>query len=183
MVRVGLCTYGFYPAPHLASVINLRPVLEVKARITHLKSIKAGTGVSYGHQFIAPHPMKIATVGIGYADGVPRILSNQLEVAVKGQRIKQIGAITMDQLMLDVSSLDNVQEGDVVTLLGQAGEHVLSADHWAQMANTISWEILCGFKHRLPRIQLDLQPKGSPEKPLKDTRNGSAKLKCSTNEK
>ncbi|MEO1445439.1 MAG: alanine racemase [Cyanobacteria bacterium J06635_11] len=155
MVRIGLATYGLYPAPHLksAAVADLRPVLEVKARITHLKNINPGDGVSYGHRFVASDPMKIAVVGIGYADGIPRILSNRLQVVVNGQRVCQIGAITMDQLMLDVSGLKQVQEGDIVTLLGRAGEHVLSADRWAEMAGTISWEILCGFKHRLPRIE------------------------------
>lgn len=153
MVRVGLGTYGLYPAPHLKSAIALKPVLEVKARITHLKNISAGDGVSYGHQFVADKEMQIAIVGIGYADGLPRVLSNQLEVVVNNQCVRQIGAITMDQLMLDVSALADVKEGDVVTLLGQVGEHTLSADQWAQQAGTISWEILCSFKHRLPRIQ------------------------------
>lgn len=153
MVRVGLGTYGLYPSVHLKSATDLKPVLEVKARITHLKRIKPGDGVSYGHKFVADRDMRIAIVGIGYADGLPRVLSNQLEVIVQGTRVRQIGAITMDQLMLDVSHLKGVQEGDVVTLLGQVGEHTLSADQWAKMAGTISWEILCGFKHRLPRIQ------------------------------
>lgn len=162
MVRVGLATYGLYPAPHLRAVADLRPVLEVKARITHLKTIEAGAGVSYGHQFVASQSMKIATVGIGYADGVPRRLSNQLQVVVNDQRVPQIGAITMDQLMLDVSELDNPQEGDVVTLLGQAGRHTLSADEWAEIVGTISWEILCGFKHRLPRIEVEPSRYWSP---------------------
>ena len=153
LVRVGLATYGLYPAPHLRSAVDLQPVLEVKARITHLKTIPAGTGVSYSHQFIAPETMKIAVLGIGYADGIPRILSNRLEGVLHGQRVRQIGAITMDQMMIDVSAVEAVQEGDVVTLLGQAGAHRLSADDWAEMANTISWEVLCGFKHRLPRIE------------------------------
>ena len=174
MVRVGLATYGLYPAPHLrpetgsdaslnsknsvdgaiAAPSPLRPVLEVKARITHIKDISPGDGVSYSHKFVAPRPMKIAIVGIGYADGVPRLLSNQLEVVVRGQRVKQIGAITMDQLMLDVSSVPGIQENDVVTLLGTSQDAVLSADRWAELTGTISWEILCGFKHRLPRITL-----------------------------
>ena len=164
MVRVGLATYGLYPAPHLRAAVNLQPVLEVKARITHLKTIPAGTGVSYGHQFIAPETMKVAVLGIGYADGIPRVLSNRLEGVLHGQRVQQIGAITMDQMMIDVSTAKAVQEGDVVTLLGQVGGHRLSADDWAEMANTISWEVLCGFKHRLPRIETapiatSLQPK------------------------
>ena len=153
MVRVGLATYGLYPAPHLTSKIDLRPVLEVKARITHIKHLEPGTGVSYGHRFVAERPMKIAIVGIGYADGVPRILSNQVEFAIADRLVPQIGAITMDQLMLDVSQLADVQIGDVVTLLGQSGDHSLSADRWAALAQTISWEILCSFKHRLPRVK------------------------------
>lgn len=167
MVRVGLATYGLYPAPHLKSAADLRPVLAVKARITHLKNIAPGTGVSYSHQFVAQQPMQIAIVGIGYADGVPRILSNQMQAVVSGQPVRQIGAITMDQLMLDVSTLETVQVGDVVTLLGQTGNHILSADHWAEMANTISWEILCGFKHRLPRITTALPTAADHRAPSK----------------
>ena len=170
MVRVGLATYGLYPAPHLQGTATLRPVLEVKARITHLKNIEPGDGVSYNHKFVAKQSMKIAIVGIGYADGVPRKLSNQLEVVVNGQLVRQIGAITMDQLMLDVSTLDAVQEGDIVTLLGESGGHRLSAEHWADLTETISWEILCGFKHRMPRIEvsdsIDCFPQ-AVEKPAK----------------
>lgn len=152
MVRVGLALYGLYPAPHLRSTLPLRPVMQVKARITHLKEIQPGTGVSYGHTFVAQQPMRIAVVGIGYADGVPRSLSNQMSVLVNGNKVSQIGNITMDQLMIDVTDVPNLQEGSVVTLLGQDGDHTLTADHWATLAGTISWEILCSFKHRLPRI-------------------------------
>ncbi|RZM77980.1 alanine racemase [Leptolyngbya iicbica] len=152
MVRAGLALYGLYPAAHLSSKLALRPVLQVKARITHIKEIQPGTGVSYGHTFVAERPMQIAVVGIGYADGVPRALSNRMEVLVQGQHAPQIGNITMDQLMIDVTHIPHLQEGSVVTLLGQDGEHHIGADHWAMLTNTISWEILCGFKHRLPRI-------------------------------
>jgi alanine racemase len=158
MVRVGLALHGLYPAPHLASTLPLRPVMQVKARITHLKDIQPGTGVSYGHTFVAPHPMRIAVVGIGYADGVPRALSNQMSVLVNGQRVTQIGNITMDQLMIDVTHVPDLQEGSVVTLLGKDGEHTITADHWADLTGTISWEILCSFKHRLPRITMNASP-------------------------
>ncbi len=94
----------------------------------------------------------IATVSIGYADGVPRNLTNQMQAIVRGQKVPQVGAITMDQLMLDVSAVPNLQEGDVVTLLGRDGSHQITADDWANRLGTISWEILCGFKHRLPRL-------------------------------
>lgn len=155
MVRVGLGLYGLYPAPHLQGRLHLQPVMQVKARITHLKEIAAGTGISYGHQFVADRPMRLGVVGIGYADGVPRSLSNRFQVSVKGKRVQQVGAITMDQLMIDVTAVPNLQEGDVVTLLGQDGEQRISPDDWAATANTISWEILCGFKHRLPRIVIE----------------------------
>ncbi|MBD2084837.1 alanine racemase [Coleofasciculus sp. FACHB-542] len=152
MVRVGLATYGLYPAPHLKSVIDLKPVMKVKARVTQVKNISAGTGVSYGHQFVASRDMRLAAIAIGYADGVPRNLSNKMQVLLRGQQVRQIGAITMDQLMLDVSAIPDLQTGEVVTLLGQEGNAEISADDWAATLGTISWEILCGFKHRLPRV-------------------------------
>ncbi|MFM5999940.1 MAG: alanine racemase [Dolichospermum sp.] len=152
MVRVGLAIYGLYPAIHLQNQIKLKPVLQVKARVTQVKTITAGTGVSYGHHFIASGEMRLAVVGIGYADGVPRNLSNKMQVLIRGQLVPQIGAITMDQMMLDVSSIPDLQEGEVVTLLGEQGKEEISADNWANCLNTISWEILCGFKHRLPRV-------------------------------
>ncbi|MGG6297557.1 alanine racemase [Leptolyngbya sp. AN02str] len=155
MVRTGLATYGLHPAPHLSDRLNLQAVMQVRARITQVKSLQSGTGVSYGYKFIAPKDMQIAVVGIGYADGVPRLLSNRMTVLIRGQRIPQIGSITMDQLMLDVSTIPNLQEGEVVTLLGQDRGDRITADDWANLLGTISWEILCGFKHRLPRLTIN----------------------------
>ncbi len=157
-VRVGLALYGLHPAPHLVSQVDLRPVLQVKARVTQVKSIAAGEGVSYGYQFVADRELAIATVGIGYADGIPRNLSNKMTVLVRGQRVPQVGAITMDQMMLDVSKIPQLQDGEVVTLLGRDGAEQISADDWATMLGTISWEILCGFKHRLPRLTVNHLP-------------------------
>ncbi|BAW97122.1 alanine racemase [[Synechococcus] sp. NIES-970] len=154
LVRIGLSIYGVYPAPHLAAQVSLRPVLQVKARITQIKTLPPNTGVSYGHRFKTSAPTKIAVVGIGYADGVPRRLSNQLKVLVNGIFAPQVGAITMDQIMLDVTHLPAVQVGDVVTLIGHETKEQLTVDQWANQLGTISWEILCGFKHRLPRINL-----------------------------
>ncbi|MCU0515292.1 MAG: alanine racemase [Oscillatoria sp. Prado101] len=152
IVRVGLAIYGLYPAEHLKQRIDLQPVLQVKARVTQVKTLEAGTGVSYGHQFVADKEMRLAVVGIGYADGVPRNLSNKMNVLVRGQMVPQVGAITMDQMMLDVSSIPDLQVGEVVTLLGCDGAGLISAEDWAAKLGTISWEILCGFKHRLPRV-------------------------------
>jgi alanine racemase len=154
LVRVGLATYGLYPAPHLQSVIDLKPVMQVKAKVTQVKTIQAGTGVSYGHHFIADREMQIAVIGIGYADGIPRNLSNNLQVLVRGKLVPQIGSITMDQMMLDVTNITDLEVGEVVTLLGKDGENQISADDWAAKLGTISWEIICSFKHRLPRVAI-----------------------------
>jgi alanine racemase len=131
----------------------LIPALTVKARITQVKTITAGTSVSYGRSFIAPQDMTMATVAIGYADGIPRGLSNRIRVAVNGQKVAQIGTITMDQCAIDVTHVPNVHVGDEVTFLGGDSEN--TADDWANLLGTISWEILCGFKHRLPRININ----------------------------
>jgi alanine racemase len=152
MVRVGLALYGYAPAPHLEGILPLQPVLQVRARIIQVKEIAPGTGVSYGHRFVATQRMRLATVGIGYADGVPRGLSNRMTALVAGQRVRQVGMITMDQLMLDVTPVPEVQVGQVVTLIGREGAHQITAQDWAKELNTITWEILCGFKHRLPRV-------------------------------
>lgn len=152
MVRVGLAVYGLYPAKHLTNTINLIPALQVKARVTQVKIIPPHTGVSYGHHFISDRELRLAVVGIGYADGVPRRLSNQMTVLIRGQKIKQIGSITMDQLMLDVTSIPDLEVGEIVTLIGTDGTQQIWADDWADATDTISWEILCSFKHRLTRV-------------------------------
>ena len=154
MVRVGLALYGLYPAPHLRNSINLKPVLQVKARVTQVKTIPAGEGVSYGRRYITQKDTKVAVVGIGYADGIPRNLSNCLQAIVAGKLVPQIGSITMDQLMLDVDRIDRLQPGEIVTLIGRQGCLAIAAEDWANKLDTISWEILCSFKHRLPRINL-----------------------------
>ncbi|MCY7334664.1 MAG: alanine racemase [Chamaesiphon sp.] len=152
LVRPGLILYGLCPAPHLQSAIDLQPVLSVRARITQVKSITAGTGVSYGYRFIAKRDMPIAVVEIGYADGIPRRLSDRMQAIVRGRLVPQIGSITMDRIMLDVSQIPDLQVGEIATILGTDGSVRITADDWANQLGTISWEILCGFKHRLPRV-------------------------------
>lgn len=150
IVRPGLGIYGLYPAPHLQGEVDLRPAMQVKARISQIKEISAGTGISYGYSFIAPTDMKVATVAIGYADGVPRGLSNRIHAIAHEQVVAQVGTITMDQCLIDVTHVPTVSVGDAVTILGKAER--TTADDWADILGTISWEILCGFKHRLPRL-------------------------------
>ncbi|MEM8604489.1 MAG: alanine racemase [Cyanobacteria bacterium P01_H01_bin.121] len=155
MVRVGLLLYGLYPAPHFSDRIDLKPVLSVKARVTQVKTLPPGTGISYGHRYRTHQKTRIAVVGIGYADGVPRNLSNQMRVLIRGQQVAQLGAVTMDQLMIDISNVPGIEPGEVVTLLGESQGEQITADNWANQLGTISWEILCGFKHRLPRVAID----------------------------
>ncbi len=152
LVRVGLALYGCYPADHLRSTAHLRPALQVKARVAQVKHLPPGTGISYGHRYVTERPTTIAVVGIGYADGVPRLLSGRLTVLVRGQRLPQVGAITMDQLMIDCTTVPDLEPGEVVTLLGQDGEERIEAQEWADLLGTIVWEVVCGFRQRLPRL-------------------------------
>ncbi|WP_017305159.1 alanine racemase [Spirulina subsalsa] len=152
LVRVGLAIYGLYPESHLRHKLALNPALAIKARITQVKTIPPQSSVSYGRRFVCDRPLQIAVVGIGYADGVPRALTNQMDVLLRGRRVPQIGAVTMDQLMLDVSAIPDLQAGEIATLIGRDGSEVITAEEWADKTNTISWEILCGFKQRLPRV-------------------------------
>ncbi len=153
MVRVGLSLYGIYPGPQFKATIDLKPVMQVRARITQVKDVTVGTGVSYNHRFVASTDLKIAVVGIGYADGVPRILSSRMVVLVRGKRVRQLGTITMDQIMIDVSEVLDIQVGEVVTLIGQDGDNIILAEEWAVLAETIPYEIVCGFQNRLPRVK------------------------------
>ncbi|MBC8355422.1 MAG: alanine racemase [Planctomycetes bacterium] len=152
MVRVGLGIYGLTPFCSLEVQTSLKPALRVRARVSQVKEVPAGTSISYGGQFTAPSTMRIAVVSIGYADGVPRALSGQIDVLTHGQRARQIGAITMDQLMIDVTDMSSVRPLDVVTLLGTDGGETITVDDWADRMPTVTWEILCGFKYRLPRV-------------------------------
>lgn len=153
-VRLGLVLYGLPPAPHL-QVPGLQPILRLKARLTHIQTVPAQTGVSYGHRYITSRPSRIATLAIGYADGIPRRLSGRLRGWVRGGLIPQVGTITMDQCMWDVTERPDIQVGDVVELLGpnlQAASLGSSVQDWADQLGTIPYELLCGLSARLPRL-------------------------------
>ncbi len=149
MVRVGIALYGLYPdLPSGAQKPDLKQILSLKARITNIHELRAGESVSYGHTFTAYESTKVATIPIGYADGVSRLLSNKIEAEVNGKKVCQIGNITMDQMMFDLGDTD-AQVGDVVTLLD---ENNLSLDSWAEILGTINYELTCRLKVRLPRV-------------------------------
>ncbi len=150
MVRVGISLYGLYPdlPPKTNYKPKLKPVMSLKGRITNIHELRAGESVSYGHTFTAYESTRIATIPIGYADGVSRLLSNKIEAKVNNEKIRQVGNITMDQMMFDLGETD-AQVGDVVTLLD---EEDLSLDNWAKILGTINYELTCRLKVRLPRI-------------------------------
>ncbi|HGY5541253.1 MAG TPA: alanine racemase [Prochlorococcus sp.] len=152
MVRVGLALYGHSPNKHLQGKVDLKPALSVKARVTLIRDVPAGTGVSYGHRFTTQRPTRLAIVGIGYADGVSRSLSGRIFAIADGQLLPQVGAITMDQLILDATDHPEIEVGSIVTLLGQDGDACITPQQWTDVSGSIPWEVLCSFKHRLPRI-------------------------------
>jgi alanine racemase len=137
LVRVGLALYGHSPAAHLASVTPLQGAMTLHARVSLIREVGSGVGVSYGHRFRTSRPSRLAVVGIGYADGVPRQLSNQLDVLFEGQRLPQVGAITMDQLVLDATNCPGLEVGSVVTLLGQEGSEQITPTDWSDRCQTI----------------------------------------------
>lgn len=150
MYRAGIALYGLYPDlpdDKPSNIPKLKPVMSLKARIVNIHNAKDGEGVSYGHTFIAKGTKKIATIPLGYADGVPRGLSNKISANLNGKEIKQIGNITMDQMMFDITDVD-AKLGDVITLLDE--NH--SIDEWAKILNTINYELTCRLKVRLPRV-------------------------------
>ena len=155
MVRAGIGLYGLMPDLSLKargqegkrSEQALNQVISLKGRITRIHIMPKDEGISYGHTFVANQDIKVATVPIGYADGVPRALSNKIYGEINGKKIKQIGNITMDQMMFDITDVDT-QEGDVITLLGDN----LPIDEWANIVGTINYELTCRLKVRLPRV-------------------------------
>ena len=133
--------------------------MEWKTRITFLKEVPAGVGLSYGHAFETQRPSVIATVPVGYADGLRRGLSNNFNVLVHGERCPQVGRITMDMSLIDVTRLrGRVQCGDEVVLIGRQGSDEITADDLAVQLGTINYEVVSGIAQRVPRVALDSGP-------------------------
>jgi alanine racemase len=155
LVRVGIATYGVPPAPGLELPVDLRPAMVVSAEVSHVGRAGPGEGVSYGLRHRFDRPAELAVVPLGYADGVPRRLGELgAEVLIGGVRRPIRGVVTMDQLVVEVTDGPPVRVGDEVVLLGRQGDDEVTADEWAQLLGTISYEIVCGFGPRLPRRHL-----------------------------
>ena len=154
MVRVGLGIYGYSPFEDINNNLELEPALIIKARISFIKSIKKGTGIGYGHTYISGKNMKIAIVNIGYADGIPRNLSGKITVSINKVNAPQVGAISMDQLMVDVSNIPDAKINDVVTLVGSKNYKSMDLMNWSELSGIIPWELICRFSARLPRVMV-----------------------------
>jgi alanine racemase len=157
LVRMGLAFYGYLSDAsgwgEGFNGLDLKPVMGLKARIIRLMEIAPGEGVSYGYSFHAPseQPARIATVPLGYADGIPRLLSNRIEALYKKMRVPQVGNITMDQMMFDVTAIPQVQLGETLTLLGAEDGQSITLSQWAGALGTLEYELMCALRVRLPK--------------------------------
>ncbi|MBO8232706.1 alanine racemase [Prochlorococcus marinus str. MU1402] len=155
MVRVGLSMYGYSPLSKIDENLSLKPALFLKVKVAFIRIIDRGVSVSYGGKFVSSRKTKLAVLSIGYADGVPRNLSGKINVIHNNKLYPQVGSITMDQMMVDITGSNEINIGTTMVLLGSDGDKVISPVDWARESNTIPWEILCSFKNRLPRVQVD----------------------------
>ena len=161
MCRVGIGLYGLHPSKTTRGAIALKPVMSVRGRITRVEYPPVGSGVGYGATYRVPKQnIQIATVPIGYADGLARTLSNRMEVLVAGNRCRQVGNICMDQFMFAVEVNTTrafrprpaVEYGDIVTVMGADGQDEITADELAELRGTINYEVVCNFGQRLERV-------------------------------
>lgn len=152
MVRPGIILYGLYPSDSVdKSRLSLTPVMSVKTKITHIKTLDQGRGISYGKEYITDGPTIVATVPIGYADGYVRAIAKEGLMLVGGQKVRILGRICMDQCMIDVSNVNNISIGDEVTIFSHEG---ILADDVARWADTINYEVICLVSKRIPRLYI-----------------------------
>jgi len=152
MVRCGIATYGLHPDPVTHGRIDLHPAMSVRARVSRVARLSMGEGVSYGMTWHAASPTTVATLPIGYADGIRRSLSNTMHVIIGGQMCRQVGRVCMDQLMVEVPRGLEVSVGDEAVLIGSQGDAELTLEGMAALAGTIDYEIACGLGARLARV-------------------------------
>jgi len=165
LVRPGISLFGSFPSPTVASVFDsltnknnatkLRPVMNWKTKIIQIQTLRKGVPISYGGRYVTKNDRTlIATIPVGYADGLSRQLSNNMELLVKETRVKQVGTICMDMCLIDVTSLPDVKMGDEVVIFGSQGNGQIKVEELATKADTIPYEILCGVGKRVPRVYI-----------------------------
>ena len=150
MVRAGIGIYGIHPGPPTGSEVTLKPAMRIVSRVGYVQRLVAGDRPSYGRRRALNQDSNVVTVPIGYADGLPRGLSDQGEVLIGGRRHPLAGTVTMDQIVVDVGDM-TVQVGDEVVLIGRQGDEDVTADEWAGLLGTIAYEVVCQIGPRLPR--------------------------------
>ena len=157
LVRTGIATYGLSPFSHMPSfgVGALQPVLSFHTKIVHVKNISQGTYVGYGCTFKAEKDMKIAVIGVGYAEGFDRGLSNIGEVLIHGKRCRVLGRVCMNQTIVDISNLSKCNVGDEVTLIGKQGDEEITSDEVASKIGTINYEVVTRIPTHIPRLYID----------------------------
>jgi alanine racemase len=163
LVRTGIELYGLAPSAELEGHVRarLRPALALRTAVSALRTVQAGERVSYGHRWQAPRPTRIATLPVGYADGVRRGLSGRIRVRLQERDVRQVGTVTMDQIMVDVEDLD-VEVDEIATLLGDPAKGEPGVGEWAQALDTIDYEVTCGLAARLPRVHHHGTPAAHP---------------------
>ncbi len=153
LVRAGISMYGLYPSEEVQKAnVPLQPALELKSHVALVKEIEAGTAISYGGTYVSEHPMKIATIPIGYADGYPRSLSNIGYVLIRGKKAPIVGRVCMDQFMVDVTEIEGVCFGDKVTLIGKDEEEIITVEELAELSGRFNYEFVCDLGKRIPRV-------------------------------
>jgi alanine racemase len=151
MVRCGIAIYGLDTDAATEGEVELEPAMSVKARVSRVARLAMGEGVSYGFTWHASAPTTIATLPIGYADGVRRVLSNEMRVLIGGHECRQVGRVCMDQIMVEVPRGASASIGDEAVLVGRQGRASIAMDEQANAAATINHEIACGYGLRLER--------------------------------
>jgi alanine racemase len=157
-VRPGIALYGLQPSTAIAhsAARSLKPVLQLKTQVVFLKEVPAGVGLSYGHAFHTKTRSLIATLPIGYGDGLSRNLSGRIDVLIRGVRCPQVGRITMDMSLIDVTALrGEARLGDEAVIIGRQGDEEITADEVAAKLGTINYEIVTAISHRVPRLAVD----------------------------
>lgn len=151
LVRAGISIYGIYPSDEVSrESIKLRPAMELKSHIVYLKTVEAGTAISYGGTYVTTDKRRIATIPVGYADGYPRSLSNMASVLIRGNRAPVVGRVCMDQLMVDVTGIE-AEILDEVTLLGRDGEEEITVEELGALSERFPYEFVCDIGKRVPR--------------------------------
>ncbi len=155
MVRPGLSIYGVSPSEYVKGAESLRPTLSLKTKVAFLKTIPKGRTLSYARTYKTEKEMKVATLPVGYGDGYPLSLSNKGYVLIRGKKARILGAVTMDQIMVDVTDIKNVKTEDIAVLIGKQGDEEITAIEIARMAGTIPYEIFTSINKRVQRVYLD----------------------------